>query len=61
MITRSFTRVRETKNTILFQEDGGDIAVGPLYVQKSALEKLGNPEKLAVVIGTPEEFENGGA
>ncbi len=42
----------------MFREDGGDIAVGPLYVQKSALEKLGNPEKIAVVIGTPEEFED---
>jgi hypothetical protein len=60
MLTLTFSRDRETKNTILFREDGPDTpAIGPLYVQKHALAKLGNPEKLAVVIGDPKEFAGG--
>jgi len=56
-----FTRRRETQRTVLFDEELGeqawsdkDVAVGPLYVQKQALEMIGNPEKLDVVI-TPHK------
>lgn len=52
-----FTRRKETKRTILFNEELGeqgwsdrDVAVGPLYVQKQALEMIGNPEKIEVTI-----------
>jgi len=38
-----FTFEKETKNTIRFQEvveDGDKPVIGPLYVQKSALENM---------------------
>lgn len=52
-----FKKRRETKRTILFDEELGeqgwsdkDIAIGPLYVQKQALEMIGSPERINVVI-----------
>ncbi len=53
----SFTKERDTKRTSLFQEQLGeqtysdkDIAVGPIYIQKEALELIGNPEKIKITI-----------
>jgi hypothetical protein len=47
----SFTKVRETKNTFVFSEDDQENPrVGNLYVQKTAAEELGNPEKITVTI-----------
>ena len=52
-----FTEDRKTIRTVLFLEELGeqafsskDIAVGPLYVQKEALEMIGNPGRLKVTI-----------
>ncbi len=52
-----FTEERKTKRTVLFEEQLGeqaysdqDIAVGPLYVKKEALEMIGNPGKIKVTI-----------
>ena len=52
-----FTRQRETKRTYLFSEEIGeeawsdkDVAIGPLYIQKQALEVIGNPEQIEVTI-----------
>jgi len=52
-----FKKRRDTKRTILFDEQLGeqawsdkDIAIGPLYIQKQALEIIGNPEQIEVTI-----------
>ena len=52
-----FKKRRDTKRTILFDEELGeqawsdkDVAIGPLYVQKQALELIGNPEKIEVIL-----------
>ena len=57
-----FARRRETKRTILFDEELGeqqwsskDVAIGSLYIQKEALELIGNPEKLDVAISPHKE------
>lgn len=57
-----FKKRRETTRTILFDEELGeqawsdkDIAIGPLYVQKQALETIGNPEKIEVTIKPVKE------
>jgi hypothetical protein len=59
MLTLTFARERETKNTIRYAEQGADAeqAVGTLYVKKSALAKVGNPETIGVVIGDVKEFD----
>jgi hypothetical protein len=41
---------RETKTTKRFDEPVEDYVVGKLYVKKSALETIGDPEKLKVTI-----------
>ena len=53
----TFTEDRKTTRTILFEEELGEQewsskgpAVGSLYVQKEALELIGNPGKLRVTI-----------
>jgi hypothetical protein len=58
MITRTFSRERDTKNTVMFREEGTETAVGQLYLQKAVLQQLGNPETIAVVIGRPDEFSS---
>jgi len=57
-----FRKRRETKRTILFDEELGeqawsdkDVAVGPLYVQKQAVEMMGNPEVIDVIIQPHKE------
>jgi hypothetical protein len=51
MIELTFRRERETKNTVRYQEDeGGPGAVETIYVRKTALAGLGNPEKLRLTI-----------
>jgi hypothetical protein len=52
-ITVRFVKERETKNTVRFAEqhdDTEDPVVGTLYVKKSAVARLGNPESLTVEI-----------
>ncbi len=53
----TFTKDRDTKRTVLFEEQLGeqaysekDIAVGSLYVMRQALEMIGNPKKIKVTI-----------
>lgn len=43
---------KETKNTIRYEESGGDEAliIGTLYLQKSAAERLENPQSIVVTI-----------
>jgi len=53
MLTLTFEKEKETKNTVRFQErerDDGPPIIGTLYVQKYALKQLGNPETLTVTI-----------
>ena len=52
MIELSFQRERETKNTVRFEEEVTDAPpmVGTLYLQKYALNRLGNPDCLRVTI-----------
>lgn len=54
IMTLSFTKEKETKGTWRYHEDGttADAAVGTLYLKNHAVEKLGNPETLSVVITT---------
>ena len=48
----SFQRERETKNTVRYEEQVTDAppVVGTLYLQKYALNRLGNPDCLRVTI-----------
>lgn len=49
----SFTREKDTKNTVRFAEvvpDDDSPIVGTLYVQKHALKALGSPDSLSVSI-----------
>jgi hypothetical protein len=51
--TVKFKEVRQTKNTVRFDEvvaDGDPTAIGSLYVQKFTLKELGNPETLTVTL-----------
>lgn len=53
MVEIRFELDRETKNTVRYAEvvDPGEPAVvGTLYVQKYAVERLGNPSSLTVTI-----------
>lgn len=59
-IRLTFKKRRETKRTYLFDEQLGeqgwsdkDVAVGALYIQKQALELIGSPDEIVVVI-TPK-------
>jgi hypothetical protein len=54
MLELSFQRERETKNTVRFEEQVTDAPplVGTLYLQKYALNRLGNPDWLRVTIET---------
>ncbi len=51
-ITIQLKKERETKNTVRFEEteneEGNPPLVGTLYVQKWALKRLGNPEKVTL-------------
>lgn len=52
-----FHKVAETKNTHRFAEEtspGAVPAIGSLYVQKVALEKLGFPDALVVTISVDD-------
>jgi len=56
-IVLEFKEDRKTKRTAKFDEVLGDqswsdqdVAIGPLYVKKQALEMIGNPTKIKVVI-----------
>ena len=56
-ITLTFKVRRKTKRAVLFDELLGDkqwsdqdVAIGPLYVKKQALEGMGNPSKIKVTI-----------
>jgi hypothetical protein len=52
MLELSFQRERETKNTVRFEEQVTDAppVVGTLYLQKYALNRLGNPDCVRVTI-----------
>ena len=52
-----FQEDRKTKRTVKFDEVLGDeawsdqgVAIGPLYLKKLALELIGNPTKIKVVV-----------
>lgn len=49
-----FQRERETKNTIRFEEvesqSGEPPVVGSLYLQKWAVKRLGDPQKIRVTV-----------
>ena len=49
--TLEFTKEKETKNTIRYQEvkGSGEIVIGPLYIQKNFLPKK-TPETIKITI-----------
>ena len=56
-IILTFTVRRKTKRAVLFDEQLGDqqwsdqdVAIGPLYVKKQALDLIGNPNSIRVTI-----------
>jgi len=53
-LTVEFVQERETKNTVRFQEQesprGDPPVIGTLYLQKWALRRLGNPERVSVIV-----------
>lgn len=51
-LSATFSKEKETKNTIRFAEDVDNEApiVGTIYVQKYALNRLSNPSKIKVTI-----------
>ena len=57
MLDLSFQRERETKNTVRYEEQVTDAppVVGTLYLQKYALNQLGNPDCLRVTIDAAAE------
>lgn len=53
IVTVTFERERETKNTVRYAEvteDGAPTHVGTLYLQKHATHAMGNPENVRVTI-----------
>jgi hypothetical protein len=61
MAELTFTRERETKNTIRYAEDvAGEERpiVGNLYVLKSTVAELGDPERIRVTIEAATEARN---
>ena len=56
MLEITFDKERETKNTVRFEERGGEDPqiVGTLYLQKWALRRLGDPSVLRVRIEAVE-------
>ena len=53
----TFKQEKETKNTVRYQEQGEDVVIGPLYVQKSALGE-NPPAELSVAIELAEFVPN---
>ena len=55
----TFKQEKETKNTVRYQEQSdGDIVIGPLYVQKSALGENAPAElTIWIELDTDEEAE----
>ncbi len=49
-IQLSFAKDRETKNTIRFEEQAEEPIVGTLYVKKTALETISNPDTVTVTV-----------
>lgn len=47
-----FTKERDTAKTVRFEEEGDPEkhSIGKLYVKKTALKKLGDPEDLTVTL-----------
>ena len=56
--TLTFTREKDTKNTIRYQEvrDGSDVVIGPLYIQKHFLPKI-IPTNLRITVTIDGEGE----
>ena len=50
ILTATFSKERETKNTVRFAEDGNSPIMGTLYLQNSASEQLGGADKIKVTI-----------
>ncbi len=52
LFTVSFVKDKDTKSTVRFQEETGEDApkIGTLYVQKHALNQLGNPTAVSVTV-----------
>ncbi len=46
----TFALDRPTKNTVRYAEVSDSPIVGTLYVQKTAIEKMGNPKSIKVTI-----------
>lgn len=51
-LTTTLKRVRETKNTVRYEEPETDqpLVIGTLYIHKWAVERLEDPETITVTI-----------
>lgn len=55
-VTVTLPRLRETKGTVLFgyewqdQSKPRDLATTNVYLKKSAVQELGNPDKIVIVV-----------
>ena len=56
-VTIKLNLEKETKRTRRYQEIGSqaDQCVGYIYIQKTCLERIGNPDAIELVIRNPEE------
>lgn len=43
-------REKETKNKVRFQEVGGEDLIGILYVPKTSLRQLGDPDRITLTV-----------
>jgi hypothetical protein len=48
-ITLSFTREKETKNTIRYQADGHE-DIPYVYINKGMVKKLGSPDTISITV-----------
>ena len=48
--TATFSKFKETKGTHVFSEDDENPIIGTLYLKKSAVAGLGNPERIEVTV-----------
>ncbi len=49
-ITTTLVREKVCKNSIRYEEKGDNKYIGKVYIKKSTLEELGNPQKITLTL-----------
>jgi len=49
-VVAKFKKERETKNKVRYEEEGDSPVIDKLYVSKTSVKELGDPEELTVTI-----------